>query len=244
MVSATATRDEPVLRERVVRVVAESGTKEDVDWIRGIALDTAERTSIRERAVRELAEDSDSRTLRELFDKLDDPSLEERVVRVMAEIGDAESKRWLRDLVANGTQSVTLRDRAIRSLAEQGDVAYLRSAYRTLNDDALRERVLRSVAEAGGADAMTWLAGIVRDTKEGTSLRERAVRSLAESGAPTSELVSLYDAVPDHTVRERLVNLLAERGDRAARDKLRTIATDDPDEGLRQRAVRKLAENR
>ena len=91
---------------------------------------------------------------------------------------------------------------------------------------------------------MAWLAGIVRDSKESSSLRDRAVRSLAEAGAPTAQLVSLYDSVPDHTVRERLVSLLADRGDRAARDKLRAIATDDPDEGLRQRAVRKLAEAR
>jgi hypothetical protein len=242
--SAYRRLDEAVLRERIVRVVAENGTKDDIDWIRGIALDTSERTSIRERAVRELADESNSRTLRELYDKLDEPSLKERVIRVMADIGDSESKRWLRDIVAKGTESVALRERAIRSLAEQGDIAYLRSVYGSLNDETLQERVVRSVAEAGGADAMAWLAGIVRDSKESSSLRDRAVRSLAEAGAPTAQLVSLYDSVPDHTVRDRLVSLLAERGDRAARDKLRAIATDDPDEGLRQRAVRKLAEAR
>jgi hypothetical protein len=174
--------DEPTLRERIVRVVAEDGTKDDMDWIRGIALDRTERASIRERAVRELADDSDSRALRELYDKLDEPSLKERVIRVMADVGDAESRRWLRDLVGKDAESV--------------------------------------------------------------ALRERAVRSLAEAGAPTTELVTLYDAVPDRTVRDRLVSVLAERGDRAARDKLRAIATNDPDEGLRQRAVRKLAESR
>jgi len=236
--------DEPVLRERIVRVVAENGTKDDIDWIRSIALDTSERTSIRERAVRELADESDSRALRDLYDKLDDPSLKERVIRTMAEIGDAESKRWLRDIVAKGTESLALRERAIRSLAEQGDITYLRSAYRSLNDETLRERVVRSVAEAGGADGMAWLAGIVKDSNENSSVRDRAVRSLAEAGAPTSQLVSLYDTVPDHAVRERIVSLLADRGDRAAREKLRAIATNDPNEDLRQRAVRKLAESR
>ena len=236
--------DEPALRERIVRVVAESGTKDDMDWIRGIALDRAERTSIRERAVRELGEDSNSRALRELYDKLEEPSLKERVIRAMADIGDAESRRWLRDLVGKSTEPVDVRERAIRSLAEQGDITYLRSAYGSLNDDALRERVLRSVAEAGGTDAMRWLAGIARDSTESSSLRDRAVRSLAEAGAPTPELVALYDAIPDRGVRERLVSVLAERGDRTARDKLRAIATDDPDEGLRQRAVRKLTESR
>lgn len=234
--------DDLTLRERIVRVVAENGTKTDMDWIRAIALDHSERTSIRERAVREIGEASDSRGLRELYDKLDEPSLRERVIRAMAEVGDAESRRWLRDIVERRSESSSLRERAIRSLAEEGDLAYLRSAYRSLDDAGLRERVVRSVAEGGGPDAMAWLAGIASDTKETSSLRERAVRSLAESGAPTSQLVSLYDAIPDHVVRERLVSLLAERGDRTARDKLRSIATDDPDEGLRQRAVRKLAE--
>jgi HEAT repeat protein len=230
--------DDLTLRERIVRVVGENGTKADMDWIGAIALDHSERTSIRERAVREIGEASDSRALRELYDKLDEPSLRERVIRLMAEVGDAESRRWLRDIV----ESSSLRERAIRSLAEEGDLTYLRSAYRSLDDAGLRERVVRSVAEGGGSDAMAWLSGIARDTKETSSLRERAVRSLAESGASTSQLVSLYDAIPDHVVRERLVSLLAERGDRTARDKLRSIATDDPDEGLRQRAVRKLAE--
>src|SRR6185295_2565427 len=47
---------EPTLRERVVRVVGENGTKADIDWIRGVALDRDERTSIRERAVRVIGE--------------------------------------------------------------------------------------------------------------------------------------------------------------------------------------------
>ena len=236
--------DEATLRERVVRVVAESGTKEDIDWIRGIALDRNERTAVRERAVRLVGEASDSRGLRELYDRLDDPTLRERVIRTMAEVDDAESRRWLREIVERRTESSTIRDRAIRSLAEQGEVSYLRSAYRNLEDESLRERVMRSVAESGGEGTTTWLRAIVRDSKESSTLRERAVRLLGESGATTADLVALYDSVPDRTVRERLVTVLAERGDRAARDKLRSIATDDPDEDLRRRATRKLAESR
>jgi HEAT repeat protein len=236
--------EEPTLRERVVRVVGESGTKADMDWIRTIALDKNERTSIRERAVRVLGEGSDSRSLRELYDKLDDPSLRERVIRTLADIGDSESRKWLREIVERRTEPTSARERAIRSLAEQGDVAYLRSVYPKLDDESLRERIIKSVAESGGSETTAWLRSIVRDPKESSSLRERAVRSLAESGVPTTELISLYDSVTDRSVRDRLVSILAERGDRAARDKLRSIATDDPDEDLRRRATRKLAESK
>jgi hypothetical protein len=234
--------NDQTLRERIVRVVGESGTRQDLDWIRSIALDPNERTGIRERAVRVLGEASDSRALRDLYDQLDQSALRERVVRLMADIGDAEGRRWLRELVERRTESIGLRERAIRSLAEMGDLAFLRSAYRSVDDDGLRERILRSVAEGGGTETMTWLREIARDPNERSSLRERAVRSLAESGAPTSELVSLYDAVTDGAVRDRLVNLLAERGDRTARDKLRAIAEGDPDEDRRRRALRRLSE--
>jgi HEAT repeat protein len=239
-----ATIQETTLRERAVRMIGESGTKADLDWLRSVALDQAERTAVRERAVRMLAEANDARSLRALYDQLDDASLRERVIRVMAEIGDNESRRWLREIVERSSEPTSVRERAIRSLAEMGDVAYLQTAYRSVDDEGLRERIIRSVAESGGRETRKWLGDIVRDPKERSSLRERAVRSLAEGGAPTSELVSLYDAVPDRVVRDRLVSLLAERGDRAARDKLRTIAENDPDDDLRRRAVRKLAESR
>jgi HEAT repeat protein len=236
--------DDPTLRERLVRVVGENGAKADLDWIRTIALDSRERTSIRERAVRVLGESSDSRSLRELYDKLDDPSLRERVIRTLADVGDSESRRWLREIVEKTNESTSLRERAIRSLTEQGDVTWLRSVYPKLDEESLRERIIRSVAEAGGSETNAWLKGIVRDPKESSGLRERAVRSLAESGAPTADLVALYDSVTDRAVRDRLVSILAERGDKAARDKLRSIATGDPDEDLRRRATRKLAESK
>ena len=172
------------------------------------------------------------------------PSLRERVIRTMAEIGDADSRRWLREIVERQHGIVVdprARDSLPRRAGRHGVPADRRIA--TLDDDGLRERIVRSVAEGGGAETTTWLRGIVRDAKERSTLRERAVRSLAESGAATSELVALYDSVTDRTVRDRLVSVLAERGDRAARDKLRAIATDDPDEDLRRRATRKLAES-
>ena len=241
---AYARLQETTLRERAVRVIGENGTRADMDWIRNVALDRAERTGIRERAVRTLGEASDGRSLRELYDRLDDAALRERVVRVMAEIGDADSRKWLREIVERASESPTVRERAIRSLAEIGDMTYLQQAYRSLDDDGLRERILRVVAEGGGSDTKKWLGDVARDSKQPSGLRERAVRSLAESGVATSELVALYDGITDRTVRDRLVSLLAERGDRAARDKLRAIADNDPDEDLRRRAVRKLAESR
>jgi hypothetical protein len=43
-------------------------------------------------------------------------------------------------------------------------------------------------------------------------------------------------------LRDRLIRLMAERGDTVSRDKLSRIAASDPDSDLRERARRKLAE--
>jgi hypothetical protein len=60
-----------------------------------------------------LAEANDARSLRTLYDQLDDASLRERVIRVMAEIGDNESRRWLREIVERTSEPTSVRERAI-----------------------------------------------------------------------------------------------------------------------------------
>jgi hypothetical protein len=69
-------------------------------------------------------------------------------------------------------------------------------------------------------------------------MRDRAVRSLAERGAPSSELAGLYDRVASTAVKQRLIRILADRRDDAAREKLASIAEGDADPGLRRSAER------
>ena len=235
------------VREGALKWVGRVARREnDTDAIRvarTITEDRDDNATVRERAIRVIGDDDgDAVYLRSLYPRLDETALRERVVRVVAENGTRADMDWIRGIATNKSERVSIRERAVRVLAEAGDSRSLRQLYDQLDEATLRERVIRSVADAGGADGMTWLRAIVRDTREQSSLRERAVRSMADGGAPTSELVSLYDAVPDRVVRDRLVSVLADRGDKTARDKLRSIATDDPDEDLRRRATRKLSE--
>lgn len=53
-------------------------------------------------------------------------------------------------------------------------------------------------------------------------------------------MAQLYDSIQDADVRDRLIRLLAERGDRAARSKLAAIAAGDPNPDLRERARREI----
>jgi len=231
---------ETSLRERVLREVGSGGGDDDVAWLRGVALDPAEQQALRERAVRVLAEELNRPAeARALFARLDDPVLRERALRVAVEQGGSADLAWAREVAEDRREAVPLRDRAIRLLAERGQVEFLQGLYPQLDRVELKERVVRTIAERDDAGAAAWLERLVLDDREQPALRDRAVRSLAESGAPSGALATLYDRVTTTAVKERLIRVFAERKDAAAAEKLAAIIAADPDPALRREAARR-----
>jgi hypothetical protein len=231
---------ETALRERILREVGSDGGNDDAAWVRNVALDPREPLALRERAIRVLAEELNRPAeVRDLYARLDQSALRDRALRVAVEHGGSAEEAWARELAEDRTESVTVRDRAIRLLAERGRMKDLRDLYPRLDLVELKERVIRVLAERDDADAAAWLAGIVLDDREQPGLRDRAVRSLAEGGASSSELAALYDRVTSTAVKQRLIHVFADRKDDAAADKLAAIAADDPDPGLRGAAARR-----
>ena len=79
--------DQPVLKERIVRVVAENGSPADRVWLQNIASDSQEPTNVRERAVRLLGESrATSGELAELYDEIDNRTVRERLLRILGNI--------------------------------------------------------------------------------------------------------------------------------------------------------------
>lgn len=236
---------EVTLKERVIRVLAESDARSNVDFLRAVATDDREQVTLRERAIRVLGDELRRRDeLRALYPRLREVALKERVIRVVGENGDAEAARWLRGIAEDPRETLALRERAIRVLGELGETDYLRSVYRRVEHTALKERILRLAGEAGGEPNTGFLRQVALDDQEGAGLRERALRSASEASVPTGELVRLYDELADRPLRERLVRIFAERGDRESIDKLIAIARSDRDVEMRRAAIRRLAESR
>jgi hypothetical protein len=155
------------------------------------------------------------------------------------EQGGTAEEAWAREVAEDRREDLTLRDRAIRLLAERGRGTVLRELFPRLERVELRERVVRAIAERNDAEAAAWLSGLVLDEREQPALRDRAVRELAERGAPSGELATLYDRVTSTAVKQRLIRLFAERRDAAAAEKLADIAGTDPDPALRSEAARR-----
>jgi HEAT repeat protein len=231
------------LKERVLRMLGESQTTANAEWVRQIALDEGEPLSLRERAIRVLGEEAGRGTLaRDLYPKLKETSLKERVLRAAGEDGDAASAKWLRSIAENSSEPAALRDRAIRILGERGDGEYLRDLYSKIDDQGLRDRILRLSAESGGSENTQFLKEIALDPRARSELRDRAIRLMVDGGLPTADLVKMYDAIDETQLRDRVIRLLGDRGDRAGMDKLLDIAKNDPSTDLRRRAVRILSE--
>ncbi len=231
------------LKERIIRELGDSHSNANADFIMGVARSEREPEELRDRAIRIIGEDmSDVDRLRALYRSLSNPDLKDRVVRTAAEEGSQASLQWVETIAENANEPTDVRDRAIRGLSEQGQTAYLRRVYARLNNTDLKDRVLRSLGEAGGAENQALLRRVSFDPNENPDLRDRALRTLDESGIRSEELARMYDSIADRDLRDRLIRLMAERGDAASIDKLRKIVASDPDADLRERARRKLAE--
>ena len=241
---AYARLSEPVLRDRVIRVLGAEPSPTTITWLETLALNENETVSLRERALRALGEDgADPARVRALYPRLQHDALKDRAVRIVGAAGDAASERWLLALVQDAKEPLPARDRAVRLLAEQGNYAQLRDMYARTQEGTLKDRIIRVTAEAGGSDNLRFLRGIVAASTESSAARDRALRTLAQSGLTTADLAALYDTLGDRTLRSRLIQLLAERGGDAAFDKLVKIAREDPDSDLRRQAARRLAQS-
>jgi HEAT repeat protein len=239
----------PLVRERALRWLPEVAEREGAGdpadrAMRAIAEDESDLASVRDRAVRSLAQsEATDAFLRALYTKLDLTSLKERLIRRLGETASPENVAWLRLRVEDGAEVLALRDRAIRVLGEEhGERELLQQLYPRVADTQLRDRIIRVVGDRGDDASRHWLRAIVLDEAESTGLRDRAVRSLAEAGYATADLIRVYDGVTARPIRERLIRIFADRSDRSAVDKLVAIAKSDPDESLRRLAVKRLGE--
>jgi hypothetical protein len=165
--------DERVLRERVLRVVAERGGTAETRWVRAVAEDGREEGSLRDRAIRLLAERGEMAYLRELYPRLDRVDLRERVIRSIAERQDAGAADWLAGIVLDDREQAALRDRAVRSLADAGAPSGdLASLYDRVASSAVKERLIRVLADRRDAAAAEKLAAIAAGDPSAALRRE------------------------------------------------------------------------
>ncbi|MFN2400391.1 MAG: HEAT repeat domain-containing protein [Gemmatimonadaceae bacterium] len=215
-----------------------------------IAKDATDNQTVREQALSVLSrmEHGDGiPALMELSRGTQDGWLAKKSLSAIARSGDPRTREFLRTVAKRDDTTEELRVIAIRGIgreyATNEDAQFLRGLYPALTSEDAKESVIAAVAEIGGLENSRWLLTIVRNEQEPSKLRRRALTGAQKAGVPTADLLKLYDASADQQLKQTLIGLYAQAGERDATDKLISIARAEEDRTLRRRAISSLSKS-
>lgn len=171
--------------------------------------------------------------------------LSKESLSALARSGDPRARDFLRDVVQRGDVPDEVLYTAIRGLGTEyatgRDADLLRRLYPKLTGDRSRDAVLSVIAEIGGTENTRWLLSVARDESTPIQTRRRALSYAARAGVPMTDLVRIYDATTDPQMKDALIGVYAQSGDKAAVDKLLSIAKNDDNPSIRRRTIAQLS---
>jgi HEAT repeat protein len=245
------------LRRQAVELLARSREPERVDIMLRVARSDPSGV-VRRQAVQSIAQVNTERSaalLDSIFFNATDTDVAEIALRGLAQQTSPAARTALRRIAESSTLATELRVRAVNQIGSSRrtpeDIQYLEDLYGKTTSPQLREGILRGVSYQRTAESMNWLLGIARDTNSEIELRQVALRSAGQYsngssvGLEIKDLLALYDEFarqPD--MQEQLLDILAQRPESAATDKLLQIAGEGENTALRRRAIQRLAQRR
>ena len=240
----------PAVRQAALRWLGRTAARdgyaaEATRVLQGIARDSTDVTAVRDRAIREVGRTAGGDVfLRGLYFQVSEPALRDRTIRVLGEEATSATLTWIENIALNENETVALRDRALRVVAEaHQDPARVRTLYPRLSHEALKDRAVRLVGAQGDAASERWLLALAQNTAEPQAVRDRAIRMLGESGN-YAQLRDLYGRVQDYALKDRIIRVVGEAGGSDNMRFVRGIVTSSSESSTaRERALKVLANN-
>ena len=237
-----------VLRRKAVFLVSQKRTPETATILMDIARKDPDQ-EVREQAVFWLSQVPGSTgLLEEILKGNADNDIKEKALFSISQQNEPRAQQILRDFALRESEDSDLREKAIFWLGQRrssDNTEFLRSLYSRLTDEDLKEKVMFSLSQQHGVGNEQWLMNIVVNPKEDVELRKKALFWAGQSGVATSELVTLYNRLPDAEVKEQTIFVFSQRQhDPAAMDKLFDIAKNEKDPELRKKAIFWLGQSR
>src|SRR6185503_11942171 len=169
-----------------------------------------------------------------------DPALQEKAIFALSQQDAPKARQALRDFALRSGVSDELREKAIFWIGQGNDpdrLSFLKTLYAELKSPALRDKILFSISQIEGRESSQWLLGVAGDVNENIELRKKALFWVGQSNYPISELSTLYDRMPNREMKEQLIFVYSQRNERAAVDRLMSIAKNEPDKELKKKAI-------
>jgi tetratricopeptide (TPR) repeat protein len=236
------------LRRKAVFLVSQKETDQTASILMNVARNDPDQ-DVREQAVFWLSQVPGSTSLlQEILKGNGDENIKDKALFSLSQQDDPKAQQALRDFVLSDSENPDLREKAIFWLGQReskGNTDFLRGLYSRLTNEDLKEKVLFSLSQQQGAGNEQWLMNVAADPKENIELRKKALFWAGQSGVPMSELVGLYNRMPESEMKEQMIFVFSQReNDAAATDKLFDIAKNDKDPELRKKAIFWLGQSR
>jgi HEAT repeat protein len=212
-----------------------------------IAKDDNDNQSVRQSALRTLARLEHGAGTAALMDLARDATRSwtaREALSALQSSGDPRARVYLRDVVRRADLPDDVLASAIRGVGSEystgDDIKLLRDTYEKLPGERSREAALQAIANFGGSENVRWLMTMARDANKPVQFRRRAVTYAYKGGAPVTDVIKLYDETTDAQLKESVMQVLVESGEKAAMDKLMLIAQKDDNFQMRRKAINTL----
>jgi hypothetical protein len=139
-------------------------------------------------ALRALGQDyataQDATLLRELYPTLRSDRAREAVFSALAEIGGTENTKWMLEMAQNGSESMTMRRRALDAASRSGaSIGELVKLYDTTTDPSMKETLIGLYIRNSEKPAVDKLLAIVKG-EDNLAVRRHAISQLSRSDDP------------------------------------------------------------
>ena len=119
------------------------------------------------------------------------------------------------------------------------DAAWLRGVYPRLETPRLKSRAVAVLSRAADEPTLMWLMDLIQREEEPTDVRATVLSRLGRE-LPIAQLNRLYDGAASRTVRSQIIQVLGNRKEPEATDKLIEIVRGGTDPQLRRSAISAL----
>lgn len=180
--------------------------------------------------------------LQDLLKTDQDERVQRAAVRALMQSDNAQARSSVRALIERKDAPVAVRAEVISSLASDrattDDASYLRSLYGRADNDRIKEAIISALSRMGGPENDQFVLGIARNQNEPSQLRSVALSRFARSSTVSiADLGKLYDSADSYNMRSQIINLLANRREPEATDKLIDIIRNGTDYRIRSQAI-------
>ena len=236
------------LRKSAIWLVGNRGTQDNTSLIVDLARNDTVR-SVRLRAIEVLSRmpgDAAISALQQFMNDADEQVANAAVRSLMRNPNPRARSAMRTALIDKRDAPERQRTEAIRALGNDNmspeDAAYLRGLFNRPNEtDRVKEAIVQALGSVPTEENIKFLMDVAQNQNESSTIRSYAFRRVtSRQNLTTENLIKMYDASDNRSMRNSIVDALSQRGEPAAINKLLDIVKSSTDPEVRRNAIQEL----